>query len=255
MKKKFNFISLILSIPVGLVLVVSFSWASGNQFQTPFFPILALLSGFIITGAVIGIISKEVTILEPGIGSILVAIISYFIITSLGLNSLNSIYTSQWVIILMNAVVLTFIGAWLGEKLQHGIIDPKKSVMPTFDWSWVLAGTLLGLTSSIVLINLLTMAMGLNPTLFYIPYFLTLLITGIIIGWMSPGVTVIEAGLAGFLTITIGMDILMLTLMQGKEIELTYIILFLVTGFVVTIIGGFLGEKVQSSKEEAEKGE
>jgi hypothetical protein len=67
------------------------------------------------------------------------------------------------------------------------------------------------------------------------------------VGLKSPGITIKEAGLSGFLTITILISIVRLTLVT--EIEFEYIFLGLILGFIVSMLGGIAGEKLQSGKE------
>ena len=249
MKTKLNYGALLLSIILGSVIVILFSWVSGRLYATALFPVMALLSGFIISGFVIGIMTKEITIIEPGIGSIIVAIITYLIMPTFNLRGFEDVWKTDWLLIYMNAIVLTFIGSWLGEKFQHGDFDSKSTTSPTIDWGWIVAGTIAGLTVTLIMVNLLDLVLGPNPNRFIVPYFISLLLTGLIIGWKSPGVTIKEAGIAGFLTITVVFDIVRVTLITTTEIGITYIIIGLILGFVVSLIGGYIGEKIQASAE------
>jgi hypothetical protein len=248
MSSGFNVKALLVSILVGTIVVLLFSWASGSQFDTSLFPVLAMLSGFIITGFIIGIITKGITIIEPGLGSIIVASITYFVLPSLQIEGFKEIsQDTDWIIILMNGVVLTFIGAWLGEMFQHGDLVKDDSKSLSFNWSWVFAGTVFGVSVSIIIAIIIDFIFGHNPFYFMIPFFVNLFFTGIMVGLKSPGVTIKEAGLSGFLTITILISIVRLTLVT--EIEFEYIILGLILGYVVAMLGGFAGEKIQSRKE------
>jgi len=248
MKQKFNYSALVASVLLGSVIVLVFSWISGNTFAAALFPTLTLLSGFIITGFIIGIITKEITILEPGLGAIIVSAIVWWLLPAFELHGFFGIWTTDWLIIFMNAIVLTFVGAWLGEKFQHGAVESANSTTPSIEWSWILAGTFLGVTCSVILVNILVLILGANPSVFYIPFFVVLLCIGLVVGWKSPGVTIKEAGIAGFLTITINYDIIRLTLYNDTEMQLSYIIGGLILGFIVTWLGGWVGEKIQARK-------
>ena len=244
--KSLSFGSLILSIIVGTALVIGFAYITGDFYATALFPSLAILSAFIISGFIIGIMSKDVTIAEPGIGAVVVAILSYLIVPAMELKGLALVTTSDWILIFINGIVLTFLGAWLGEKIQHGALPTADE--SDFDWGWGIAGTILGVTLNIVLVIILTLIMGANPSKFYIPFFLSLFIVGIVIGRFSPGITIKEAGLAGLLIIAVDFDIIRLTL-YSESIPLSYIIGGMLIGIIVTWIGGFIGEKMQASKE------
>ena len=208
--KSLNLGVLSLSIIVGTVLVLGFAYISGGYYSSALFPTLAIFAGFIITGFIIGLMSIEVTISEPGIGAIVVAILTFLLVPLFKLKGFAAVNSTDWIIVLMNAVVLTFVGAWIGEKIQHGNINEGSKA--NFDWSWVVTGTILGITLNIILVIFLTLILGADPTKFIIPFFLSLLVVGIIVGRYSPGVTIKEAGLAGFLIIAIEFDIARLTL-------------------------------------------
>lgn len=248
MNNKFNFGALIASVIVGLITVNLFAFLSGPNFANAFFPTLAILSGFVITGFVVGIITKDITISEPGIGSILVSAISFFTIPAMNLYGLQTVADSDWIVIYLNGIILTFLGAWLGEKLQQGhIAGHHEQEKVSIDWSWVVAGTAMGIIVSVILVLALDLIFGPNPSSFVIPFIIALFFTGLVIGWKSPGITIREAGIAGFLTVTIDLDIIRITLSTDSNLSMPYILIALALGFVVTIAGGWIGEKIQGS--------
>ncbi|MCL5990576.1 MAG: hypothetical protein M1419_00540, partial [Bacteroidetes bacterium] len=171
-----------------------------------------------------------------------------FVLPSLQINGFNDItQDSDWIIILMNGVVLTFLGAWLGEMFQHGEIQMEENKSISFNWSWVFAGTVFGFLVSIIIAVIVNLIVGDEPFYFIIPFFVGLFFTGIMVGLKSPGITIKEAGLSGFITITILTSVVRLTLVT--EIEFEYIFLGLVLGYIVAMLGGIVGEKMQSRKE------
>ncbi len=249
---KFSFLSLIQSIVVGLFLIIGFALLTGNYYVVPTLPIIAMVSGYIISGVVVGLLSKGITILEPGIGAIIISIVIYILFPHIGIKAFAGLKDADWLIILLNSVVLTFIGAWLGEKLQNGIISSREiQENSKFDWSWVIAGSILGITVSLLVVNLVGLDMhfailGLDPAMYFIPYFLILFGVGIIVGWMSPGVTILESALAGFITLNYNITIVHLTL---QTLTPLYIILGLILGLIVTYLGAWLGEIIQAKRE------
>lgn len=246
---KLNITALLLSIMIGLILVVGFAFTTGDQFATALFPTMAVLSAYIITGFSIGYLSRGVTIIEPGIGSIVISITVFFVIPILQLKGFHGMWTSDWIIIYMNAIIMTHLGAWLGEKFQHGDLPEEAITKMKIEWGWVFAGTVMGVTVSMLIVNILVLVIGYNPKDYVLPYFISLLITGLVIGWKSPGITIQEAGLGGFLTITIVFNIIRLTLRTESEIELKVIIIGMISGYLVSLLGGFIGEIVQKAFE------
>jgi hypothetical protein len=245
MATKFSLKTLLVSIITGIVVVIFFSWASGSKFETALFPVLAMLSGFIVTGFLIGIISKGVTIIEPGLGSIIVAGVTFFVIPQMQIQGFMEItYDSDWIIILMNGVILTFIGAWLGEKFQNSEnLDEDQEIV---EWSWIVAGTIFGVSLSIIIAIVINLIIGNDPIYFIIPFFIALVVSGYMVGYRSPGVTIKEAGISGFLIITFIFTIVRLTLVSN--IEIVYVIGGIILGYIVSTGGGWLGEKMQARK-------
>ncbi|MBM2815772.1 MAG: hypothetical protein HW421_2534 [Ignavibacteria bacterium] len=245
MSKTFSIKTLFISIITGIILVVLFSWAAGTRFDTALYPVLALLTGFIVSGFMVGYISKGVTVIEPGLGAIIVACVSFFIIDAMGIKGFAAItQDSDWFIIMMNGVILTFVGAWLGEKFQDD--RTQGDIKQVLDLSWIMAGTLFAVVLSIIIGIVVNFIFGNEPLYFIIPFFVALYFSGLLSGMKSAGVTTKEAGIAGFLTITIIFTIVRVTLVS--EIEIEYIIGGLVLGYVTSLIGGWSGERIQRKK-------
>lgn len=269
--QKFDFKSFIMTIGLGLVLNSVFLFFTGNSYEDPFLPILGMLSIFMLVGAIVGIQSEDITILEPGLGSILVSLFLYILLPIMNLESLSAISESDWIIVMMNNIIMTFVGAWLGEKLHAGYLGQEMDFVyhkPTqihiengnetnntatintqsdnksdgISWSWVIAGTVLGLILSMIIVNIFGLILNVSVLKLFIVTGIAFLLTGIAIGRLSPGVTILESGLAGFLVMTIDLNIFRVT---HEEIPIMYLICVLVGAFALTYLGGFLGEKLQ----------
>lgn len=248
MSQKFSLPTLFLSILVGFLFIVCLSLISSVFFATALMPSYAMLAGYILTGITIGYYSKGVTIVEPGLGAIVASAVSAFVISSFDLKGLSQLWTSDWILLSMNGVILTFVGAWVGEMFQSGKIKKEESSGSSFEWDWIIIGAIIGVTFSLLLVSIFTLFLGYQQTNYIIPFFISLFATGYVVGFKSPGVTIKEAGLAGFLTIVMDINIIRFTLLTETEIGSSVILLGLVLGFITALIGGFVGEKVQSSK-------
>ena len=244
--KNFRYRAFFITIFVGLLISSIFMLFVKTEFATALFPTAALLTAFLVTGFFVGFFSNGVTFLEPGLGSIIVAVILYFILPYFEVEGFIGLWKSDWILIFMNAIIITFAGAWLGEKFEFTALKSDQLLSTTFDWSWMIAGTLMGVASSIIIVLFLDLILGPDPESFLIPFVLALFITGILIGWKSPGYTVIEAGIAGFLTLTFLFNIFRLTLRTEQPIGEWTIIVGLIVGFLETYFGAAIGEKIQS---------
>ncbi len=243
---KFNLKVFFITIFAGLFLTLSFVLAIGDDFASALFPTVALLSAFLVTGFIIGYLSSGVTFLEPGLGAVILSFILYYVIPVFNLRGFQGIWDSDWVLIFMNGIIFTFAGAWLGEKWQDATLTSDKLVYKDFDWGWMLAGVLMGITSSMITILIMFIIVGPNPDSFLVPFVLALFITGLTVGLKSPGYTVLEAAIAGFLALTLLFNIFRLTLRTEEPIGVWVIIVGLLAAFFESFYGAFLGEKIQA---------
>jgi hypothetical protein len=108
------------------------------------------------------------------------------------------------------------------------------------------AGTVFGIVFCIIIGIIVNFIFGNQPIYFIIPFFITLYLSGLLTGLKSTGVTTKEAGISGFLIMTIIFTIVRQTLVT--EIEIEYIIGGIVIGYFTSLIGGWSGEKLQSKK-------
>lgn len=249
---QFDMMSFVYTIIIGLVLNVIFLMLVGNKYDDFFLPSLGMMSLFMITGAIVGIKSQDITILEPGLGSIFVSIIIFILIPILDLSSFDALVESDWMIIMLNNIILTFVGAWLGEVLYAGfngeelhnieITNSNKHI----SWNWVLAGTVLGIILSMIVVNIFGLILNMNFYVLMTVICLTFILIGLIIGRLSPGVTITESGIAGFLVMIIDINLFRAT---HDVIPIEFIIGSLVGAFVMTYIGGYFGEKLQSNSQ------
>lgn len=249
---------------IGTIFVVLFGWINGNL-AAPTFPLLAMTSAYILAGATIGFMSEGETVLEPVIATVLVALVSSFIIGAMGLDSFSAIqdegsFSLLMTLVSINGLVLTFLGAWAGEQLQRTYAPGSEST-PAFEWPWVAAGTVLGVAVSLLLANLEIRIVGAiagQPfaaftsdyvaTLFVV-LVLGLLATGYFCAFRSPGRTQLEAGLAGMITAVILLDIFAVGLAGTEFLTPGLLIGCLLIGIGASLAGGFFGEVSQKRTE------
>lgn len=253
MERSFSVKAVVVAIVVGFLMILGLLQYTGKQFGSPLLPFMAVLAGFIITGLLVGLLSKGETVVEPGVASIGVGLLFYFLVPTLKLHcfvQLNeAMVMTNLMLLILNGVMLTFVGAWVGEKLQ-GTYEGDKKSESTIEWGYIMAGSVLGVTMSMLLANLIIILAGAGSMEYLIiALLLGLGVTGFIIGLRSPGVTINEAIIGGMITVIINLDIFKITLDEQTTILGTgWIIITLVLGTVFSFIGGFIGERVQGHK-------
>lgn len=205
---------------------------------------IAMLSGFVVTGIVEGILSKGVTILEPAIGAVLVGLVLFIVVPFMNVPGFHDLNSAVLVIALLNGVILSALGGWVGEKLQGTLDDDIPDESP-IDWGWVLCGAALGATITMLISSSLVVVVGNHIHNHAFAFFSGLFIAGFIIGLRSPGLVIKEAGVAGFIAAVLNLDIVSIAFgMLSIEIILSGIVL----GIFCTLLGSWVGEKVQDAR-------
>lgn len=250
----FDFKSFFYTTIFSLLLSVVFLMLVGVIGENPFLPILATLTIFMLVGVVVAYFSDGVTIIEPGLGAIFSSLVLYILMPLIRSESLAGVSESDWLIVMMNNIVVTFIGAWLGEKLYLGYkgqeledfqSDSDKS--ETIAWTWVLAGTALGLMLSMIIISIFGMILNSTNFTLLLIIGVAFFVNGLVVGRFSPGVTMLEAGISGFLVMTLILNIFRAV---SGEIPILYILMVLIGAFILTFVGAYVGEKLQEKLQE-----
>ncbi len=254
MAQTFDFKVASLSTVVGVVLVSLMAWLTGNDFGSPVFPFMAILSAYILSGMLIGFMSKGETIAEPGVAAILTGVISVLIINSMNMKCFSSLngdpYAVNMLLLTLNGVLLTFAGAWAGEKMQ-GTFENTDKHEKLIEWGWIVAGTIVGVAVSLILSNVIIKIYSAYLTPLYISLSVGIFVTGLIVGLRSPGVTIKEAAIAGILTAVINLNIFKFTLdPDTTALTMMSVIGTLILGLVAALIGGVTGERLQANSEE-----
>lgn len=242
--KSIDFQSALISAIVGSVITLFLAYVSGSSFSALPFPMIALLCGFVIMGIVEGILSKGVTILEPAIGAVLVGLVLFLVLPMMNVRGFESMNSAVLVIALVNGVILSALGGWVGEKLQGTLDDDIPDEHP-IDWGWVLCGAALGTTITMLISSSLVVVLGYHLLNHFLSFFGGLFAAGFIIGLRSPGLAIKEAGVAGFLAVVLNVDIISVAL---GILPIETILAGIVLGVICTLVGSFVGEKVQEAR-------
>ncbi len=246
---------IIIGVIAGTTLCLSLHQMISQTFHIPLIPTFMSLLGFVVMGIVIGYKSEGYTIKEPAIGGaitmLLVAIILIY-----GFNY----QFSGWELVAgaVLGLLLGLLGGWVGEQIQ---VTPEEMAKELEDdkqgklqWGWILAGTVVAFT-----LNSFFVIGGFALLKFSFVGILSalgasFLLGGLLIGYFSPGVTIKEAAIAGALSVILnGIFLYSFSLLMTNE--LVYVGEGLVGGFILSLLGGWLGEKLQSFVESGSKTE
>lgn len=244
------------------------AWLTAPHFATAFLPIMAALGGFIATGIIEGMVSKARTVIAPGISAFMITVVMMFVFPALQFKGFQNMTMSDMILLAFNGIICAIIGGWVGEMFRYGRIiqaeeqkigeyvdkntalhqqkgSLKESVDVTpIEWRWILCGLVVGIMQSILIASLhfATFARSTNPAeSLLIPFLCGLAITGFVVGWLSPGHTLNEAALSGFMTVVIDMNIIVVGL--ATEVAVSVMVGSMIVGLVIALLGGMLGDK------------
>jgi CDP-diglyceride synthetase len=238
-----------LSVAAGLLVVGASYYVVAPMFKNPQIQALVMLVGFIIAGAVIGYFSPGVTIKEAGIGGTLVAII---VLTVISLTKADVQFSGLTnVLLLVLGIVFSFVGGWIGEKLQGDEESKKEKHATHFMWKWVIIGVIVGFALNVMFVFLLAPLLKVNLMLVFIAFLVSFIVTGFIVGFKSPGVTLWEPAVAGLFSVVL--DWLFLEVVITLHVDVSYVITGIAFGFLLNFLGAWSGERYQSAMEKGSK--
>ncbi len=228
-----------MAVVIGCVAVIGLTAVSASWFSGPTMPVLAAMSAFLLTGITAGALSREETILEPGLASLVVSAVALIGMEVFPTVALGKLSTSDAVLVLSNGIILSFVGAWAGEMLQSGAMKGN-SQHPVF-WNWISVGIIVGMTFNLILASVLVVILRADLTVIAWFFLLGILLTGFLVGWRSPGRTITEAAISGFISVIICIDIVQIVLVPvwGRA-KLIGVVL----GIVIALFGAWIGESM-----------
>jgi hypothetical protein len=248
-KESFDWKWLITGIVAGTALCLSLHLMISQTFHVPIIPTFMSLLGFVVMGIIIGYKSEGYTIKEPAIGGF----VTLFLVGNILTFGFNYNFTTlEKFLGPIFGLVLGLIGGWVGEQIQ---ITPEELLKELetdkkggLQWGWILAGTVIAFifNAFFVIGGFALLKFGIGGILLALGA--SFLIAGLLVGYFSPGVTIVEAGVAGALSVVLNAIFLysFSLLMMDDSV---YVIEGLAAGFVLSLIGGWLGEKLQAFME------
>ncbi|MFZ4621228.1 MAG: hypothetical protein ACOYNS_11775 [Bacteroidota bacterium] len=240
---------IITGIIAGTALCLSLYLMIAKTFHIPLIPTFMSLLGFVVMGIIVGFKSEGYTIKEPAIGGF-VTLLLVGLVLSFGFGV--SFTTTEFIAAPIIGLILGLVGGWVGEQIQ---ITPEELVKELeadkkggLQWGWILAGTVIAFifNAFFVVGGFALLKFGMSGLL--ISLGASFLFAGLLVGYFSPGVTIMEAGIAGVLSVVMN-AVFLYTFSLLMLNEMVVVLEMIVGGFVLSLIGGWLGEKLQAFME------
>lgn len=197
-----------------------------------------VLLSVVLAGILVGFHSRGETIRETA-----VAAFGLVVLTALFSATILDMTIPTFVVLLSIFLVpgLAMLGGWTGELLQGTLEEAYEDRV--VDWPWVFVSVVLGFTLSgyAVLIGREAFGVTLDGSLWLFAG--SFLITGWVVGFFSPGNTVVEPAIAALLMLVIDAGFVILWF-DGLPAARILTIAFGV-GVALALAGGWLGELTQ----------
>jgi hypothetical protein len=230
---------------IGVVLTTLLFQIMSDTFNSFYIPLFIGLLSYVVMGIIIGYKSPGYTLKEPAIGGAFAVIITIAI--------LHYVFDynppeGQMIAAPFMAFFLALLGGWVGEELQGSQQRAAENkTIAGLEWAWVITGTVIGFILNNIFVYGLFALLRFGVAGILISLGASFIIAGIIVGYKSPGVTIKEAALAGVLGVIL--NFLFIYFGFGAMLDMQYLIIGLVGGFILSFVGGWIGEEMQKRKE------
>jgi hypothetical protein len=202
------------------------------------------LSGFvfalslILVGIFVGYRSPGVTIREAALAGVILLLL--VAIVAIGFLRVD-VPIITWLMSPFLAAIVTMAGGWVGEMLQGTLEEAHED--RAVDWPWVFVSVVVGLMLSAYAVFIGQALFDITNEQSLYLFALSFLVTGWIVGFLSPGVTMVEPAIAaGMLVLADGT----LVVMWFEDIPGSQLLLIgFGGGMVLGLLGGWLGELTQ----------
>ncbi|HTP79394.1 MAG TPA: hypothetical protein VMM57_03200 [Bacteroidota bacterium] len=236
----------VIAVVVGLIIVgASYSIVS-KTFHSMEIQALIMMVGFAATGAIVAYFSPGVTINEPAVGGMIVMVLMLAFLYATGASEIKQSATTN-VLLLVLGIFFSWAGGWVGEKLQGDEDSATEAVSTRFQWKWVISGVVIGFALNALFVFLLAPAFQINLNLILVAFLVSFVVTGFVVGYKSPGVTIKEPALAGVFAVVL--DWVFVEFIVKLHVPASYVVSGLALGFLFSMVGAWLGEKFQESVE------
>lgn len=223
---------------LGAVLISLFLFALDPRLEQPAIAGLIVGLSIILTGILVGFGSRGETIREAGLAGLLLVVVCG-ILTKALLDTAIPVFA--WLMAPFFVPALAMLGGWAGELLQGTLEEAYDD--RAVDWPWVMVSIVIGFTLSSFAVLLGQRLLGLTTDQSLYAFAGSFLLTGWLVGFFSPGMTMVEPAIAGGLMLVVdcGFVILAFDRLPGARVTL----MGFLGGMALALLGGWLGEVTQ----------
>ena len=192
----------------------------------------------LLVGILVGAASRGETLREAAVAGLMLAVLT---ISVVAFQLRIEVPTLVWVAGPFYALVLALIGGYVGEMLQ-GTLEEAHVDRP-LDWPWVFVSIVIGFTLGTYALFLVGAVSPGSPSQDLTIMAAAFLVTGVVVGFFSPGRTMIEPAIAAA-GLMIAHGGFMLVYFEAPPAVSSLLIMFAV-GILLALGGGWMGEALQ----------
>lgn len=225
-------------VVLGVLLISVFLWLVDPGFAKPGVDGLVVSLSVMLVGILVGYKSEGETIREAAVAGLVLLLLTGAV--AAGLLGMR-VPVIVWLVSPFYAATIALVGGYVGEMLQ-GTLE-EAHIDKAVDWPWVFVAVVIGFALSTYAIFLTRALMPPSPAQDLMVFAASFFVTGLIVGYFSPGMTMVEPAIAagGMIVLHAGFIVLWFEAAPPLEALLTAF----VVGTLLALFGGWLGETLQ----------
>jgi len=230
---------IVVGVIVGGALIALFLNAVDRYLDRPATDGLIISLCVLLVGILIGWLSRGETLREAAVAGLMLSVLTLALVA---FQLRVPVPTAVWLLGPFYALGLALLGGYVGEMLQ-GTLE-EAHVDRAVDWSWVLVSVLVGFTVSTYAVLVTRALWTVAPATDLWIFAGAFLLTGLIVGFFSPGRTLVEPAMAagGMIVAHAGL----VALFIDPAPAVSSVLLVFAGGTLLALLGGWLGETLQS---------
>jgi len=224
-----------IGVAVGIVLLGTLVPFVRSESPRPDVAVLVGSLTFALMGILVGYNSPGETIREAAVAGALLLILSFL---AIGIGFDLPLTAPLAGAALIAGLGLSALGGWVGEVLQGTLTHQPQA--GHLEWPWILVGTVLGVLLTVYTVFVLEVVLRLSPTGVLSGCLASFFVTGLFVGYFSPGFTILEPALAALLVVFA--DLAVLAVGASSPFAWTTIAWATAAAGVIALAGGYVGE-------------
>jgi hypothetical protein len=228
----------VIGVVLGSVLISVFLYFVDRYLDRPAVDGLVVSLCIVLVGILVGATSRGETIREAAVAGLMLAVLTA---VSVAFFLKIPIPVLVWLLGPFYAMILALLGGYVGEMLQ-GTLE-EAHVDKKLDWPWVFVSVVIGFTVSSYALFLARSLTVMSPNQDLFVFGAAFLVTGLVVGFFSPGITMIEPAIAAAGMIIVHSGFIVLYFETPPALET--LLLAFTAGTLLALAGGWLGETLQ----------